>query len=119
MRLKKGEVSAKIEKSQEPGKGKKCGGSTARQTQPPGKEIRRGSRFDTYTPLVAPPEQVLLQIWEHHNLRWPATWSPKSKRSPTYGNGRLCKFHNDYGHSTDERSHLKDEIDRLIRDNKL
>lgn len=37
----------------------------------------------------------------------------------TYGNGRLCKFNNEYGHDTDECSHLKDELDRLIRDNRL
>lgn len=44
---------------------------------------------------------------------------PHPKKPSTFRNGKLCKFHNEYGHGTEECSHLKDEIERLVRDSKL
>lgn len=85
----------------------------------PGKNARRGPRYDTYTPLIASHERVLMDIWEHPALRWPSTWAPQPKKPMTYGNGKLCKFHNEYGHGTEECSHLRDEIERLVRENRL
>lgn len=52
-------------------------------------------------------------------MRWQSTLTDKPKKSPSYGNGQFCKYHNDYGHDTDECHHLKDEIERLIRENRL
>lgn len=60
-----------------------------------------------------------MEIWEHPSLKWPSTWASHPKKPPTFGNGKLCKFHNEYGHGTEECFHLKDEIKRLVRDNKL
>lgn len=52
-------------------------------------------------------------------MRWQSTLTDKPKKSPSYGNGQFCKYHNDYGHDTDECHHLKDEIEMLIRENCL
>lgn len=32
---------------------------------------------------------------------------------------KLCRFHNDHGHTTDECQNLKDEIERLIKEGPL
>lgn len=119
VKLKKGENSAKIEKPREADSGKKEVETRGRAPAAPGKNVRRGPRYDTYTPLVASHERVLMDIWEHPVLRWPSTWAPQPKKPMTYGNGKLCKFHNEYGHGTEECSHLRDEIERLVRENRL
>lgn len=82
-------------------------------------ERKTGPRYTTYTPLTSPPSQVLLTNWNNPMMRWPSTWMDKPKKNPAFGNGQLCKYHNEYGHSTDECHHLKDEIGRLIRENRL
>lgn len=52
-------------------------------------------------------------------LKWPTSWSERPKNRPNAGNGQLCKFHNEYGHGTDECHHLRDELERLERENRL
>lgn len=76
-------------------------------------------RYHNYAPLPYPPSQVLLTNWNNPMLRWPSTWSEMPKKNPAFGNGQLCKYHNEYGHNTDDCHHLKDEIERLIWENRL
>ncbi|XP_012833437.1 PREDICTED: uncharacterized protein LOC105954309 [Erythranthe guttata] len=76
-------------------------------------ERKIGPRFDSYAPLVAQPGEILLAIENNPKLKWPRTYAEAPKRSPTLGS--FCRFHNDYGHTTNECQHLRDEIERLIR----
>lgn len=118
--MKKGEVSTKVvEKSREAENGKKEGENKGKPFSNTEREVRKEPRCDNYTPLVSSLDRVLMEIWEHHALKWPSTSAPQPKSSPTYGNGKLCKFHNEYGNGTEECSHLKDEIARLVRENRL
>ncbi|XP_012830533.1 PREDICTED: uncharacterized protein LOC105951629 [Erythranthe guttata] len=77
----------------------------------------KGSRFQSYQPLTAPLSQVLYSIEKRADLRWPRTARGAPRRDPTLGT--FCRFHNEYGHTTDDCAHLKDEVERLIRDNKI
>ncbi|XP_012842286.1 PREDICTED: uncharacterized protein LOC105962516 [Erythranthe guttata] len=77
----------------------------------------KGSRFQSYQPLTAPLSQVLYAIEKRADLRWPRTARGAPRRDPTLGT--FCRFHNEYGHTTDDCAHLKDEVERLIRDNKI
>ncbi|XP_012838229.1 PREDICTED: uncharacterized protein LOC105958770 [Erythranthe guttata] len=74
---------------------------------------RMGPRFENYVSLVAPPAEILMAIENHPKLKWPRTYSEIPKKNPVAGS--FCRFHNDYGHTTNECQHLRDEIERLIR----
>ncbi|XP_012837505.1 PREDICTED: uncharacterized protein LOC105958047 [Erythranthe guttata] len=76
-------------------------------------ERKIGPRYDSYATLVAQPGEILLAIENNPKLKWPRTYAEAPKRSPTLGS--FCRFHNDYGHTTNECQHLRDEIERLIR----
>ncbi|XP_012833036.1 PREDICTED: uncharacterized protein LOC105953901 [Erythranthe guttata] len=77
----------------------------------------KGSRYQSYQPLTAPLSNVLCAIEKRADLRWPRTAREAPRRDPTLGT--FCRFHNEYGHTTDDCAHLKDEVERLIRDNKI
>lgn len=72
-------------------------------------ERRVGPRFDPYAPLTSAPSHILMTIERSPMLKWPSTYSQTPRKSPATGG--FCRFHNDYGHSTDECQHLRDEID--------
>ncbi|XP_012837662.1 PREDICTED: uncharacterized protein LOC105958201 [Erythranthe guttata] len=74
-------------------------------------------RYQSYQPLIAPLSNVLCTIEKRNDLRWPRFAREEPRRSPALGN--FCRFHNEYGHTTDECSDLKDKVERLIRDNKI
>ncbi|XP_012827901.1 PREDICTED: uncharacterized protein LOC105949160 [Erythranthe guttata] len=76
-------------------------------------ERKVGPRFENYVSLVAPPAEILMAIENHPKLKWPRTYSEVPKKNPVAGS--FCRFHNDYGHTTNECQHLRDEIERLIR----
>ena len=66
-----------------------------------------------YTPLNSSREKVLGYIRRRgHAISTPARLrSPPSKRRNKH---LYCRHHQDYGHTTEECSHLKEEIERLI-----
>lgn len=80
-------------------------------------ERREGPRFDQYAPLISAPLHILMTIERSPILKWPSTYSQVPRKSPVAGG--FCRFHNDYGHSTDECQHLRDEIERLVRSKNL
>lgn len=80
-------------------------------------ERRTGPCFDQYAPLTSAPSHILMTIERSPMLKWPSTYSQVPRKSPTTGG--FCRFHNDYGHSTDECQHLRDEIERLVRTKNL
>lgn len=87
VKLKKGENSTKSEKPRESDRGKMETEAKGRVLAAPGRDVRRGPRYDTYTPLIASHERVLMEIWEYPALRWPSTWVPQPNKPGTYGNG--------------------------------
>lgn len=65
-------------------------------------EKKDGPSYTNYTPLVSSPSNVLMAIRNTPMLKWPTTWSERPKNHPNAGSGQLCRFHNEYGHGTDE-----------------
>ncbi|CAA0828662.1 Unknown protein, partial [Striga hermonthica] len=72
-------------------------------------------RYYNFTPLrkdVGEVLEVMEQKMESEDVMWPKTrfTDPSRPKSNLY-----CRFHRDYGHTTKNCRHLKDEIERLIR----
>ena len=67
-------------------------------------------------PLNVPFDQVLMQIKDDPSLKW----AEKMKEDPNKCNkNKYCCFHKDHRHDTDECSDLKQQIENLIRQEKL
>ena len=69
-----------------------------------------------FTPLVMPIDQVLMQIKDDHQLRWP---KPLSNSSNARNKKKYCRFHCDHGHYMDECRDLKEQKEELIQRGKL
>ena len=69
-----------------------------------------------FTPLVMPINQILMQIKDNHQLRWPKplSGSPNAQNKKKY-----YLFHRDHGHYTNKCKDLKEQIDELIQKGKL
>ncbi|XP_058080738.1 uncharacterized protein LOC131228918 [Magnolia sinica] len=83
-------------------------------------ERRSGERLDykfsTYTPLNKPQEQVLLEIKGERFVYW----QNKLRGNPNQqSKDKYCHYHRDHGHNTSDCYHLKEEIERLIREGRL
>ncbi|GFQ07069.1 dead-box ATP-dependent RNA helicase 35 [Phtheirospermum japonicum] len=68
--------------------------------------------FDWYTPLATPQGEILQAIEWHPDLKWLGTYSQKPRKERS---DRFCRYHNEYGHNTDQCTHPKDEIERLVQ----
>ncbi|KAL0421006.1 UNVERIFIED_CONTAM: hypothetical protein Slati_3123500 [Sesamum latifolium] len=69
-----------------------------------------------YTPLTMPITQALMAIEGKGLLARPRSWKDSPRRPKS---DKFCHFHNDYGHTTEECRHLKNEIERLIQNRYL
>ncbi|KAL0410804.1 UNVERIFIED_CONTAM: hypothetical protein Slati_3670100 [Sesamum latifolium] len=69
-----------------------------------------------YTPLTVPITQAFMAVEEKGLITRPRSWRDTPQR-PKFD--KFCRFHNDYGHSTKECRHLKNEIERLIQNGYL
>ena len=76
----------------------------------------RRPEFTSFTPLIMPIEQVLMQIRDDPSLQWPKPISALAKRRDK---NKYYRFHQDHGHRIDECRHLKDQVETLIRQGKL
>ncbi|KAL0413054.1 UNVERIFIED_CONTAM: hypothetical protein Sradi_1507100 [Sesamum radiatum] len=69
-----------------------------------------------YTPLTVPITQAFMAVEEKGLIARPRSWRDTPQRPKS---DKFCRFHNDYGHSTEECRHLKNEIERLIQNGYL
>ena len=75
-----------------------------------------GGRFISFTPLTALIDQVLMQIKDEGALMFPG----KLKDDPNKrSKDKYCRFHRDHGHDTADCYDLKQQIEALIRQEKL
>ena len=69
-------------------------------------------RFTSFTPLMAPVDQVLMQIKDEEALTYPR----KLKGDPNRcSKDKYCRFHRDHGHDTADCYDLKQQIEALIK----
>jgi hypothetical protein len=81
-----------------------------------GSSSRREERSKGFTPLNMSIDQVLLQIQDDPEIKWPGKLrSNLMKRSKDL----YCRFHRDHGHTTEDCYALKEQIEALIRQGKL
>ncbi|KAL0440213.1 UNVERIFIED_CONTAM: hypothetical protein Slati_2504300 [Sesamum latifolium] len=69
-----------------------------------------------YTPLTVPITQAFMAVEEKGLLTRPRSWRDTPQRPKS---DKFCRFHNDYGQTTEECRHLKNEIERLIQNGYL
>ncbi|KAL0433275.1 UNVERIFIED_CONTAM: hypothetical protein Slati_2661800 [Sesamum latifolium] len=69
-----------------------------------------------YTPLTVPITQALMAVEGKGLLARPRSWRDGPQRPQS---DKFCRFHNNYGHTTEECRHLKNEIERLIQNGYL
>ncbi|KAL0431905.1 UNVERIFIED_CONTAM: hypothetical protein Sradi_0816500 [Sesamum radiatum] len=69
-----------------------------------------------YTPLTVPIAQALMAVEEKGLITRPGSWRDTPQRPKS---DKFCRFHNYYGHTTEECRHLKNEIERLIQNGYL
>ena len=63
-----------------------------------------------------PIDQVLMQIKNDHQLRWP---KPLSNSPNAWNKKKYCRFHRNHGHYVEECRDLKEQIEELIQRGKL
>ena len=69
-------------------------------------------KFTSFTPLIAPIDQVLMQIKDEGALTFPG----KLKGDPNKrSRDKYCRFHRDHDHDTADYYNLKQQIEALIR----
>jgi hypothetical protein len=68
-------------------------------------------KFNSFTPLNTPIDQLLMQIQDDPSLRWPGKIhsDPDSQPKNLY-----CRFHRDHGHLTENCMALKEQVETLI-----
>ncbi|CAA0839527.1 Unknown protein, partial [Striga hermonthica] len=74
--------------------------------------LRHVRTFENMAVLHGYSDSAMEQKMSTEDVTWPKTrfTGPTRPRSDTY-----CRFHRDYGYTTENCRHLKDEIERLIR----
>ena len=76
----------------------------------------KNPRPGRFTPLVMLVDQILTEIRDEPSLKWPRPLhSPPSVRDKR----KYCHFHKDHGHYTEDCRDLKEQIEGLIRKEKL
>ncbi|KAL0401561.1 UNVERIFIED_CONTAM: hypothetical protein Slati_4186000 [Sesamum latifolium] len=69
-----------------------------------------------YTPLTVPITQAFMAVEGKGLITRPRSWRDTPQRPKS---DKFCRFHNNYGHNTEECRHLKNEIERLIQNRYL
>ena len=71
----------------------------------------RRPKFTSFTPLVMPIKQVLMQIKDELALQW---LRPIHVPTKVRDKSKYCRFHQDHDHRTEECRHLQDQVETLI-----
>lgn len=74
--------------------------------------LNQRPKFTSFTPLVMPIKQVLMQIKDEPSMQWPR---PIHAPTEVRDKSKYCRLHQDHGHRTDECRHLKNQVETLIR----
>ncbi|KAL0428293.1 UNVERIFIED_CONTAM: hypothetical protein Slati_3004100 [Sesamum latifolium] len=82
-----------------------------RDRKPPFQRVKT-----VYTPLTVPITQAFMAIEEKGLVTRPRSWRDTPQRPKS---DKFYHFHNDYGYTTEEYRHLKNEIERLIQNGYL
>ncbi|KAL0430441.1 UNVERIFIED_CONTAM: hypothetical protein Sradi_0670100 [Sesamum radiatum] len=82
-----------------------------RERKPPFQRVNA-----VYTPLTVPITQTFMAVEEKGLIARPRSWRDTPQRPKS---DKFYRFHNDYGHSTEECRYLKNEIERLIQNGYL
>ena len=69
-----------------------------------------------FTPLVMLVDKILIQIKDEHFLKW---LRPLYSSSHVRDKNKYCCFHKDHGHYMEDCRDLKEQIEELIRKEKL
>ncbi|KAL0455752.1 UNVERIFIED_CONTAM: hypothetical protein Slati_0914400 [Sesamum latifolium] len=69
-----------------------------------------------HTPLTVPITQAFMAVEDKGLITRPRSWRDTPQRPKS---DKFCRFHNDYGHTTEKCRHLKNEIERLIQNGYL
>ncbi|XP_058071075.1 uncharacterized protein LOC131220120 [Magnolia sinica] len=109
-------VSAKesVKKEVDSAGGKKHKNDRACDERKSGKRPDR--KFSTYTPLNKLQEQVLMEIKGKGFVNCPDRLLNNPNRR---SKNKYCLYHRDHRHNTSDCYHLKEEIERLIREGRL
>ncbi|XP_058189394.1 uncharacterized protein LOC131306978 [Rhododendron vialii] len=85
----------------------------------PKRGLARGppqGKYKQFTPLIATVEQILNNLQDDPNLKWPGKLrSDPSRRAKD----KYCRFHRDHRHNTDDCIDLKQQIGDLIQRGRL
>ncbi|XP_075663426.1 uncharacterized protein LOC142633022 [Castanea sativa] len=76
----------------------------------------KAPRTVKFTPLIMPVDKILTQIKDEHYLKWPR---PLHSSPNVRDKKKVCQFHKDHGHYTEDCRDLKEQIEELIRKAKL
>ncbi|KAH7863776.1 hypothetical protein Vadar_021886 [Vaccinium darrowii] len=73
-------------------------------------------KYQQFTPLVAMAEQILDDLHDDPDLKWPGKLHSDPNKRPK---DKWCRFHRDHGHTTDDCIDLKQQIEGLIQRGRL
>ncbi|XP_012831513.1 PREDICTED: uncharacterized protein LOC105952498 [Erythranthe guttata] len=79
----------------------------------------RKPRYTSYAVLNKSPTQVLMAIEGGSDIRWPTTYQKTPPPPQGSSDDGYCRYHNRYGHRTNECGHLKDKQERLARQSRI
>ncbi|XP_014499250.1 uncharacterized protein LOC106760313 [Vigna radiata var. radiata] len=87
-------------------------GDKGRNQRPFQKEMKAplGPRYDHYTHLTAPRDKVFDKTFQSNLITINKRHTPRDADA-----SKLCRFHDNQGHTTASCQELKDEIERLVR----
>ncbi|XP_057770979.1 uncharacterized protein LOC130990764 [Salvia miltiorrhiza] len=79
--------------------------------------VNEVTRFDEYTPLNKPHEEIFHLIKNQPYFRAPGTY--RDGQLQLGPNNKLCEYHNSYGHYTKHCGHLKHQLEFLVHQGNL
>ncbi|XP_058185741.1 uncharacterized protein LOC131302966 [Rhododendron vialii] len=100
---------------------RKTGGEPKNKKMDSKSSLKRGGgqpqgKYKQFTPLIATAEQILSNLQNDPDLKWPGKLRTDPNRR---AKDKYCRFHKDHGHNTDDYTDLKQQIEELIQRGRL